>query len=72
MSGVKTIKHRMEKVMKNMKIMPKEKISKLFTGGWDAGFIAKKEHCFDKCLSVFVKYPNGAEYPTELIIRHNY
>ena len=72
MSGVKTIKHRMENIMKNYKIKPRENVNRLFTGGEsEVGFIAYKEHPSDRVLTVFVKYPNGAEYcpDKEMIIR---
>ena len=55
-----------------MKLMKKEKISLMFTMGQsDAGFIAYKEHPSDRVLTVFVKYPNGAEYcpDKEMIVR---
>ena len=72
MSGVKTIKHRMENIMKKHKVMSRENVNRLFTGGEsEVGFIAYKEHPSDRVLTVFVKYPNGAEYYTdkEMIMR---
>lgn len=56
--------------MKKMTLMPPEKIKDIFTGGgWNTGFIAKKEHPLDACLTVFLKYPNGAEYYSGMEIR---
>ena len=55
-----------------MKIMKKRNVNLLFTGGSsDVGFIAYKEHSSDRVLTVFVKYPNGAQYylDKEVIIR---
>ena len=55
-----------------MKIKPRENVNRLFTGGEsEVGFIAYKEHPSDRVLTVFIKYPNGAEYYTdkEMIIR---
>ena len=72
MSGVKTIKHRTELIMKKHKVMSRENVNRLFTGGEsEVGFIAYKEHPSDRVLTVFVKYPNGAEYcpDKEMIIR---
>ena len=72
MSGVKTIKHRMENIMKKHKVMSRENVNRLFTGGEsEVGFVAYKEHPSDRVLTVFVKYPNGAEYYTdkEMIMR---
>ena len=62
----------MEKIMKTFRLTSKENINRLFTGGdSEVGFIAYKEHPSDRVLTVFVKYPNGAEYYTdkEMIIR---
>ena len=72
MSGVKKIKHRTENIMKKHKVMSRENVNRLFTGGEsEVGFVAYKEHPSDRVLTVFVKYPNGAEYYTdkEMIIR---
>ena len=58
--------------MKKHKVMSRENVNRLFTGGEsEVGFIAYKEHPSDRVLTVFVKYPNGAEYYTdkEMIIR---
>lgn len=58
--------------MKNYKIKPRENVNRLFTGGEsEVGFVAYKEHPSDRVLTVFVKYPNGAEYcaDKEMIIR---
>ena len=71
MSGVKTIKHRTENIMK-LTLTSRENVNRLFTGGEsEVGFIAYKEHPSDRVLTVFVKYPNGAEYcpDKEMIIR---
>ena len=52
--------------MKNYKIKPRENVNRLFTGGEsEVGFVAYKEHPSDRVLTVFVKYPNGAEYYTD-------
>ena len=55
-----------------MKLMKKEKISLMFTMGQsDAGFIAYKEHPYDTVLTVYIRYPNGAQYylGNEVIVR---
>ena len=58
--------------MKKHKVMSRENVNRLFTGGEsEVGFVAYKEHPSDRVLTVFVKYPNGAEYYTdkEMIMR---
>ena len=55
-----------------MELMKKEKISLMFTMGQsDAGFIAYKEHPYDRVLTVYIRYPNGAQYylDNEVIVR---
>ena len=72
MSGVKMIKYGTEFIMKKHKVMSRENVNRLFTGGEsEVGFVAYKEHPSERVLTVFVKYPNGAEYYTdkEMIIR---
>ena len=58
--------------MKKHKVMSRENVNRLFTGGEsEVGFVAYKEHPSDRVLKVLIKYPNGAEYYTdkEMIIR---
>lgn len=54
------------------KIMERKKINQMFTFGQsDTGFIAYKEHPYDKVLTVYIRYPNGAQYylDKEVIVR---
>ena len=52
--------------MKNYRVMQRENVNRLFTGGEsEAGFVAYKVHPSERVLTVFVKYPNGAEYHTD-------
>ena len=55
-----------------MKIKTRENVNRLFTGGEsEVGFVAYKEHPSDRVLTVYIRYPNGAQYylDNEVIVR---